>query len=324
MKQSPKDISALSFEVERLRFTTDFGLSTEHGRLLQLSLELSSRVPRHPISLNIRAFQVLPETALPQPPSALKEAAALFIKKDLNSATQSATAALEVLEQGNNSLIEQGRAQVVIGDLLLLQGQTVEAERCFIQANAILGDLPPIVNRLGQVKFEQKRFDEAHSLAKTALSTNPLYGSAMMLFWESAIKQGRQLAPLPMPERATIDSSNEMRIDPTLTGKALRAWQAWLMAVPSDTMYAPPKKGQYDALLKEWAARGEQTAERYDDPGLLAKADLDRLERFREAGILDGYLWLLGLNLSSAETWRQWSTKNPEAMNMFWSTAPEV
>jgi hypothetical protein len=166
--------------------------------------------------------------------------------------------------------------------------------------------------------------DDAHDLAKQALSINPLYGSAMMLFWESAIKQGRQLAPLPLPERASVDSSNNRRIDPNLTGKAQLAWRAWLLAEPSSEQHAPPKIARYEALVDIWRTQSDNEADQYDDPALLAKEDLDRLSRFKEAGILQGYLWLLCLNLSNADSWRQWSTAHPEAMNRFWSSAPEI
>jgi tetratricopeptide (TPR) repeat protein len=324
MTYSATDISTLSLEVERLRFASEFGLKTDHGRLLQLSLELSTRVPRHPISLNIRAFQFLPETGLPRPSKHLSEAASMFAKRDFTGALESAKSALKAIEATSNSLTNQGRAMVVIGDLLLLIGKTKQAESFFLDANSLLGDLPPIILRLGQVKYSQGLSDDAHSLAREALSVNPLYGSAMMLFWESAIKQGRQLAPLPLPERATVDSSSNMRIDPSLSGRALLAWKAWLLAKPSETPHSPPKKGQYNALVAAWRNQNEDQAEQYDDPSLLAKADLERLSRFEDAGILDGYLWLQGLNLSNADSWRQWSIANPLAMNEFWSKAPEL
>ena len=324
MTNSVPDISTLSVEVERLRFASEFGLPTDHGRLLQLSLELSTRVPRHPVSLNIRAFQTLPETGLPTPSNLLSEAASLFAQQDFGGALESAKRALKAVEASCNSPTEQGRAQVVVGDLLLLTGNTNEAESCFLQANSLLGDLPPITLRLGQVKYTQGLINEAHNFARDALSVNPLYGSAMMLFWESAIKQGRQLAPLPLPERASVDSSNTMRIDPNLNGRALLAWKAWLLAEPSQALHAPPKMGQYEALVEAWRRETEQHAEQYDDPALLAKADLERLERFDKAGILCGYLWLLGLNLSNADSWRRWSAANPEAMSRFWAEAPEL
>ena len=325
-RQSPalRTIANLSLEVERLRFASDFNLPTDHGRLLQLSLELSTRVPRHPVSLNIRAFQTLPETGLPSPPKLLSEAASFFTQRDFASALGSAQSALKTLESSSNSLIEQGRAQVVVGDLLLLTGSTQEAESCFLQANSLLGDLPPVILRLGQVKYAQGRLDDAHSLARDALSVNPLYGSAMMLFWESATKQGRQLAPLPLPERASVDSSNNRRIDPNLNGRALHAWKAWLLAEPSIGLHDPPKMGRYEALVGAWRSATDEHAEQYDDPALLAKADLERFERFDKAGILSSYLWLLGLNLANADSWRKWSASNPEAMKRFWTEAPEL
>jgi hypothetical protein len=82
--------------------------------------------------------------------------------------------------------------------------------------------------------------------------------------------------------------------------------------------------GRYEALVGAWRSATDEHAEQYDDPALLAKADLERFERFDKAGILSSYLWLLGLNLANADSWRKWSASNPEAMKRFWTEAPEL
>ncbi|MEE2750570.1 MAG: hypothetical protein VX519_04005 [Myxococcota bacterium] len=311
MPHSQLTISDLARTVEQIHFARSHHISTDNVEFEDLKRVLLQRAPFHPLALNLRAFDALPETALPAPSKRFSGIARAFMDGRYTDALSEAQG---VVSQDMTD-DEQARLYTTIGDLESLLGSIESAEDCFRKALLILGPLPPLHARLGRCAFLRGDADTARSRAIRALVENPIYGTAMVLYLEACRSRSIQLLPIPV-QAGLVRTQSGWVATPDLSPKAVRAWEAWLNARASCTLEEfPPERTPTLALIQAWRSGTNDDLSYTDTPN----PELDALERMERDGILDGYLWFAGLDSSNANQWRAWKQEHPRTMERFWS-----
>ncbi|MCB9793297.1 MAG: hypothetical protein H6741_11275 [Alphaproteobacteria bacterium] len=233
--------------MDALRFRLEFGLGGDPQALEDGRLRLEAQAPHHPLTLNLRAWRALPETALPPPPPALREAAERFLAGDLTDALARART------------VDAPRALVVQADLLLLLGRVEPARAALRAATRALGPLPPLIFRDARCAELSGDPDEAWSACVEALVGNPLYGSARRLQLDLVERRGGWLLPLPL--RITPELGPE-----TLEGVRRRWSRSGLLEVHDRVVGLSPESAE---SFRAWALREEEALRRFFAEGLV-------------------------------------------------------
>ena len=301
--------------VDRLRFLSEHSLKGGQADFEAKGQRLLAQAENHPLALNLRAFSALPETALPAPCPRFGAVAHLFSEGDSEGA-QALAAELIVSDP-------HPRSWVNYGDLQILHGEIRAAEGSYRRAMETLGRIPPIELRFGRIEAARGDWKAAQRRAISALSDNPLYGSARYLFWESMKHLGREPLALPLRERVRFGPNGDRLYEGSLSEAARMAWRAWAevdqQLAQTET---PPKKSAYEALIASWSQNKSQNPEPgYVDPGLQADQSLERLAKWSSEGLLVSYLWVVGLGRANADAFRQWLPSNRGRLTQFWEQA---
>ncbi len=298
--------SQLAREAERERFRLLHGLGGQPERLEGLLRELEVRVPHHPVARTARGWAALPETALPAPPENLAAAAQAWLDGDLAGAREAAATA--------RAELDHPRTTVTLGDLAWQAGEATLAVRHWRVARGVLGALPPLEVRLGRAAFARQRHGEALDHAARALVENPLYGTAAVLLGHVCIAGGGSPIPVPLPPQVRqIDGQLQLS-----RGLGPRARRVWLRALEA-ARTAPPDElppGQTAALTLVATWRELPSDGRRAD---RAEWPLRQLDAWEREGLLDVYLWAVGLDAGNAEAWRGWRQQHTDAVRRFWS-----
>lgn len=241
---------ALAERAESLRFSVEHHLGGDLTELDALEAELLRLAPEHPFALNLRARRALPETMLPPPPVELRGAA-----RALRAGAPDRALADALPLAGRGSAI----ASCACGDLLLLAGNPAEAEQHYRRVRVRLGDLPPVLTRLGRVAERTNRPAEAWSLTVDALVGNPLWGTARWQLRRLAEARGQLLAPLPL--RVLEDDEHEQWRALRQSWRARGIEEAWRWA----ERLAPSNAAEF----RSWAKENSEALRRFFDEGLV-------------------------------------------------------
>jgi tetratricopeptide (TPR) repeat protein len=301
--------------VDRMRFLSEHKLQGGQVDFESKGKRLLAQAGNHPLALNLRAFSALPETALPAPCPSFGPVAQLFLQGD----TEEAQALAEKQVKAN----PHARSWANYGDLQLLHGQLHAAEASYRRALDILGRIPPLTLRLGRVEAQRGDWTAAKRFAISALSENPLYGSARVLFWEATKKQGEIPLGFPLPERIRFGPQGKRQADGNLSEAAQTAWMAWAeVETRLGQTETPPQKTAYAALVNAWEQNNTLNPEPgYVDPGQAGDEDLRIIAQWSSEGLLEAYLWVIGLGRANADAFRQWLPSNKGRLNQFWQNA---
>jgi tetratricopeptide (TPR) repeat protein len=303
-----QSLSHLALEVEGLHFSRAHGMETDSNRCERLTRLLMEGAPHHPVALNLRARDALPETMLPESRGALKEVATAFAAGDFAAALDLAR------ELGGLSMKEAGLREHTLGDLVFLTRGPAEAEPHFRAALQALGPLAPLLARLGRCALGTGDWSTARRYAVRALTENPLYGTALVLLFEAAQAEGESLLPIPIQARI-FGTPGGMRVDPSLSPRGRMAWEAWLRArETSDFRERPPERSSTLRLIEVWRAGSDGQLAYSDSPN----QELEALDRWERDGLLDAYLWFAGLNHENAAVFRNWRDAHRDTAERFW------
>jgi tetratricopeptide (TPR) repeat protein len=300
--------SALALEAETLRFRLSHHLGGSPKRLKELLAALEFKVPHHPVVRNQHAWLALPETALPAPPPELAAAASAWLAGDVNLALAKAREASRIQEHP--------RTTTTIADLYWSLGQRRDAVELWQEVRDKTGPLPPLLTRLGRAALVAGRTEDALEGAVQALSANPLYGTAFVLLSHTHRAQGHEILPVPLPNQIRhIDG--QLRMVQELGARAETAWLKALEAARNaPPQESPPGRTAASTLTKTWLALAPDTGRR-DAP---AEWPLRALCRWQKAGLLDTYLWAVGLTPLTADLFRT-RTIPLSQDRQFWSQA---
>ena len=301
--------------VDRMRFLSEHNLQGGQVDFESKGQRLLAQAGNHPLALNLRAFSALPETALPSPCPSFGPVAHLFLQGNTQEAQELAE------KQVNEN--PHARSWANCGDLQLLHGQLHAAEASYRRAQDTLGRIPPLTLRLGRVEALRGDWTAAKRFAISALSENPLYGSARVLFWEATKKLGDAPLGFPLPERIRFGAQGNRQADGNLSEAARTAWMAWAeVDARLGQTETPPQKTAYAALVHAWEQNNNLSPEPgYVDPGQAADDDLRIIAQWSSEGLLEAYLWVIGLGRSNADAFRQWLASNKGRLNQFWQNA---
>jgi hypothetical protein len=297
--------SALARQAEQLRFRIDHHLGGDPEDLIKLLQQLEARVAHHAVVRNARAAQALPETVLPAPPPELSAAASAWIAGDAGQA----------LAKGRRALSDRPhpRTAVTVADLCWATGRPDEALAGWEAVRSELGSLVPLLVRLGRAALVQGRTGEALERAVQALGQNPLHGTAFVLLAHTHRARGAETVPVPLPARlAVVDG--QLKLARGLGERARRAWTDALKAAreapPDET---PPGRSALHTLLQTWRSLPVGSAKEQ-----RVSWTVQALDRWERAGVLDSYLWAVGLNPDTAHAFRRRPT--PQARDQrFWT-----
>jgi tetratricopeptide (TPR) repeat protein len=304
--------------VDRLRFLSEHDLKGGQVDFEKKGKRLLAQAGNHPLALNLRAFSALPETALPDPCPSFGPVAHLFSEGD----TQGAQVLAEKLVKEN----PHARSLANCGDLQLLHGQLRSAEASYRAAQESLGRIPPLALRLGRIEAERSDWKAAKRLAIVALTENPLYGSARVLFWEATKALGETPLGFPLPQRIQFGTQGERQPDGNLSDAARKAWSEWAKVdARLGQTESPPQKTAYAALIHTWEKNSSHNPEPgYVDPGQAGDHDLRLIAQWSSEGLLEAYLWVIGLGRANADAFRHWLTSNKGRLNQFWQNAHQT
>lgn len=223
-----RSIPELARSAERLRFRIAWHQGGDRARLVALRAELLERAPFHPLALNFRAREALPETFLGPPPPELAELGAAWLRDDLEGVLREARA------------IEHPRARLVLKQL----GEDVE----------LAGDTVDVLAAMG------KPID--------ALAANPLYGTAQILAAQTAEARGEPLFRIPLlaPVRR-VEGRLELPTNISDRAcSAWSAWNRAVSGPLNDEL--PPGSAGHRALLEAWRAGEDAAPGFREDPNL--------------------------------------------------------
>ncbi|MCP4809916.1 MAG: hypothetical protein GY913_08220 [Proteobacteria bacterium] len=287
----------LAREAERLRFRQEWHLPVDPARVVEVQSELLRRHPWHPLALNIRALEVLPETGLPSPGDSLAPAARLFARGDLAGTLA--------------ALVPDPRTDDTRARVLLLLGELDQAAALADRANRRLPGRPSLLALRGRIRLGQGDNRGAWGDAIEALVQNPLHGGARVLLRAAGSATGRKLLRIPLraPVRPTDDGIEPLQ---KLSDRALAAWRAWHRAGASVEDLAPGAASHL-ALLTAWRGAGGPD-ERFDE----SDHTIQTLDRWQRSGLLTAYEWSTGLTPATAEAFRTWNTSGHEDLRRFW------
>ena len=300
--------------VDRLRFLTEHDLKGGQADIQEKGKRLLAQLDDHPLAMNFKAFEVLPETALPAPSPSFGPVAQLFSEGKTEEALSLATTTIQSEPHP--------RSWVNYGDLQILHNDLQGAEGSYRRALEELGKIPPLEMRFGRVEALHQRWEAAYRKAISALSDNPLYGSARFLLAESAKAMGRVAVNIPIAERVYYGPAGNRLYDNSLSEAAREAWRSWAdIDQQLGATETPPKKSAYESLIASWRQnRNKNNDPGYIDPTQDADSDLQVLESIDARGLLRPYLWTIGLGHSNAEAFRHWVTSNRGRLTQFWET----
>jgi len=300
--------------VDRLRFLTEHELKGGQADIREKGKRLLAQLDDHPLAMNFKAFEILPESALPAPSPSFGPVAQLFSE---GKATEALALAATTVHKTPHP-----RSWVNYGDLQVLHKDLPGAEASYRRALEELGKTPPIELRFGRIEALHQRWDAAHRKAISALSDNPLYGSARFLWAESANAIGRLAVNIPISERVYYGPAGNRLYDNSLSEAAREAWRCWAdIDQQLGATETPPKQSAYEALIASWRQNRNQNSDPgYIDPSQDADNDLQILESIDARGLLGPYLWSIGLGHSNADVFRSWITSNRGRMTQFWES----
>ena len=301
--------------VDRLRFLEEHQIGTGKSRLGEQLKRQTAHAQDHLLLLNHRAFHALPETALPEPSPTFSPVARLF---DEGKSKEALLLAKETVE-----IHPHARSWANTGDLQILHGDVAGAEASFRRAQELLGKIPPIEIRMGRILAARGDWKGSLRKAISALSENPLYGSARYLFWESQRTLGYQALYLPMRERIQYNRNGERHYLEPLSPSARLAWRAWAEVDESMGLSEnPPRKSAYYALVDKWrSTRGQNPTEGYIEPAIDGDVQLNLLSDWADQELLTAYLWVSGLGHANANAFRDWLPSNKGRLQRFWEIA---
>ncbi len=298
--------SELAREAELLRFRLTHHLGGSSERLGDLLHEIEARVPHHPIVRTARAWAALPETALPGPPPELTPAAEAWLA---GSPQRALELALEALDDRDHA-----RTAATVADLCWFVGRREEAIARWQDLRQLCGPLPPLEVRLGRAALTAGRLVDAQDRAVHALIQNPLYGSAFVLLCHIQQAQGQEVTPIPLrPQVRQVNG--ELLLARGLTSPAKAAWlEALEVAREAPAHESPPGRLATQTLLTTWRALRDEGARKN-----RTERPLRALDEWEQAGLLDSYLWAVGLNPSNAAAFRE-RLEPEERDRRFWTT----
>jgi tetratricopeptide (TPR) repeat protein len=304
--------------VDRLRFLSEHDLKGSQTDFESKGQRLLAQAGNHPLALNMRAFSVLPETGLPAPCPSFGPVALLFSEGDTEGAKNLAEELVKTMPHP--------RSWANCGDLQLLNGKIRAAEASYRRAQETLGRIPPLALRMGRIEAARNDWKAAKRCAIVALTENPLYGSARYLYWEATKKLGGTPLGLPLPERVRFGPKGERQTDSSLSEAARLAWTAWAeVDQQAGQTEFPPKKSAYETLVRTWEKNRPLNPEPgYIEPGIAGDTELALFSKWSTEGLLEAYLWAIGLGRSNADTFREWLVSNKGRLNQFWQNAQQT
>lgn len=283
--------SALAREAELLRFRLAHHLGGSPERLRELLGRLERQVPHHPVVRTARALQVLPETGLPGPPPELADAAEAWLAGDPVAAHAHACRAL--------AQRDHVRTRVTVADLAWVLQRPDEARDGWTRAAADAGSLAPLEVRLGRAALGAGQLADALDRAVRALIQNPLYGTAFVLLAHVHRARGHEVLTVPLPPQVR-HSPDGLQLERGVDGRARAAWrEAVRAAQEAPSAEAPPGAHATAALLTTWRALPAG-----DKRQTTAEWPLRALDRWERTGVLETYLWAIGLTRASAGAFR--------------------